>query len=193
MKKALILSAILSFGLSTTALATNIGVINTSVLFKESPLFAKFDKKSKRDFETRKTILLEDKAKIEDLAEDLKTEQKAKKPNQKNIEALRKKINDRQVALVEKEKVFNSQLTTIMDNSRAIVLKHIQQKTQDFAKAKGFDLIIDSASSVYVTQAKDVTTDLADFMKSNTTEEETSKIVETQENLEKQKYNDSLK
>lgn len=91
MKKALILSAILSFGLSTTALATNIGVINTSVLFKESPLFLKFDQKSKRDFETRKTILLEDKSKIEDLADDLKTEQRAKKPNQKNIDSLRKK------------------------------------------------------------------------------------------------------
>lgn len=193
MKKALILSAILSFGLSTTALATNIGVINTSVLFKESPLFLKFDQKSKRDFETRKTILLEDKSKIEDLADDLKTEQRAKKPNQKNIDSLRKKINDGQTSLVEKEKVFNSQLTTIMDNSRAIVLKHIQQKTQDFAKSKGFDLIIDSASSVYVTHAKDVTTDLADFIKSNTSDEETSQIVEMQEKLEKEKYGNSLK
>ena len=154
---------------STMAIADsnlNIGVINTSVIFKAHNDFELLDSKFKKEFMEKKKSIEEDKVLIEQLEETLRSNIENKKIGKVAIKKEEQSIEDKKSLLAEKEKMLNEQMRKTSESGRVQILKDIKDNVELYAKQNGYDLILDTGSAVYLKKELDISDKVINFINS---------------------------
>lgn len=176
------------------AFASQVGVIDTEVLIRNHPRFGEVEKMLRTSFEqksnelsnaigqrfakeTEQLKVLE--SKVTKLQSDISDFREKKMPAKIN-----KAISDYQVAYKEyedyrakvlatqneynaKKNQLQSEQDQLEQNARVALLKDIQEKTNKFAKANGYNLVIDNTDVVFIDETDNLTDKMSEFLKNN--------------------------
>lgn len=177
------------------AFASQVGVIDTEALIRNHPRFGEVEKMLRTSFEQKSnelsnaigqrfgketSQLKELESKVTKLQAEI-TDLRDKKSSPK---AINKAIADYQVAykayedyrakvLVTqneyntKKNQLQSEQDQLEQNARVALLKDIQEKTNKFAKANGYNLVIDNTDVVFIDETDNLTDKMSEFLKNN--------------------------
>lgn len=176
------------------AFASQVGVIDTEALIRNHPRFGEVEKMLRTSFEqksnelsnaigkrfAKETAQLKDlETKVTKLQSDISDFREKKMPAKIN-----KAISDYQVAYKEyedyrakvlvtqneynaKKNQLQSEQDQLEQNARVALLKDIQEKTTKFAKANGYNLVIDNTDVVFIDETDNLTDKMSEFLKNN--------------------------
>ena len=176
------------------AFASQVGVIDTEALIRNHPRFGEVEKMLRTSFEqksndlsnaigkrfAKETAQLKDlETKVTKLQSDISDFREKKMPAKVN-----KAISDYQVAYKEyedyrtkvlatqneynaKKNQLQSEQDQLEQNARVALLKDIQEKTTKFAKANGYNLVIDNTDVVFIDETDNLTDKMSEFLKNN--------------------------
>lgn len=163
MKKQILLG-LSTLMLSSVVMAQTIGVINTAVIFKEHPLYAKMDQQFQKDFADKKMSVADDKKLIENLEMELAEKIANKKIGKAAIKKEEIDIENKKMLLAEKERILNGQIKTALDNGRLQILQDVQEKSKEYALNNNIDLVVDTGSVVFYKDNQDITKKVIEFI-----------------------------
>lgn len=165
MRKLLITTSLL-FATATSFAIDKVGMINTSILFKEHPIFRLTEQDLKKKISQYQKELQEDRETIEQKQKELNRKKATKRISAANAKKEQKIIDDIKVLLDEKAKMFNEEKTQLENSSRQKILVDIQKNASEYAEINDYTMIIDSGSVVHISKQEDLTEAVLKHIKS---------------------------
>ena len=150
-----------AFAANTTATATqaittsNIAVVNVQQVFQQSPKIAELNKKLQSQFKGRQDKLVTAQKNLQDELDKFKKDSGTM--NQKDKDALQKKIVDDQSTLAKDASSFQQDLAKEQGKIMKSVLGQLNEIISGIAKKNGYNLVLDSQAVIYAADSSDIT------------------------------------
>jgi outer membrane protein len=162
MKKALaVLGSMLLIG-SLPAYAADatpsIAVVNVQQLFQSSPKIADLNKQLQAKFKPRQDKLIAQQKSLQDELDKYKKESVTM--NQKDKDAMQKRISDDQASLQKDATEFQQDLSKEQSKIMKGVLASLNEIISGLAKTNNYQLVLDSQAVIYAVDKSDITKDV---------------------------------
>lgn len=132
-----------------------IAVVNVQQLFQSSPKIADLNKQLQNKFKTRQDKLMTAQKTLQDELDKLKKE--APTMNQKDKDALQKKISADQSNLAKDATAFQQDLSKEQNKVMKGVLAQLNDIISSVAKKSNYTLVLDSQAVIYAADSADIT------------------------------------
>ncbi|SRR5579883_498409 len=137
----------------------NIAVVNVQQVFQQSPKIAELNKKLQSQFKPRQDKLV---AAQKDLQDELdKFKKESPTMNQKDRDALQRKIVDDQSSLSKDASAFQQDLAKEQGKIMKSVLAQLNDIISGIAKKDNYSLVLDSQAVIYANDSADITKDVS--------------------------------
>lgn len=155
------------YSASSIALAGQIGMVNTAIVFKNHPDFVKMDTKFKQDFQERQASIEEDLKMITEEEKILEDKIIHKKVRKALIEKDQQELNNKKALFEEKKSILNKEIADSLTAGREKILSDIKEKIEKYGRDNNYDRIDDSSKVIYVNPSLDLTEKIIQYIKDN--------------------------
>jgi outer membrane protein len=137
----------------------NIAVVNVQQVLQQSPKIAGINKKLQDQFKARQQKLLTQQKSLQDEMDKFK--QESPTMNQKDKDAMQKKVATDQADLVKQVTAFQQDLNKEQNKQMQTVLSQLNGIISDLAKKSDYSLVLDSQAVIYAKDSSDITKQVA--------------------------------
>lgn len=140
---------------SSSSAPFTIAVVNVQQLFQGSPKIADLNKQLQNKFKPRQDKLLASQKSLQDELDKFKKESPTM--NQKDKDAMQKKISSDQAELTKEATSFQQDLSKEQNKVMKGVLAQLNEIISSVAKKNNYSLVLDSQAVIYSADSVDIT------------------------------------